>query len=227
MDGFRNPQYTGQPLGNIMFPGGYIQGMPQMAQMGVPHQMMPGPGDGRQQMALMTQAPPQRKDAKPKVMCTHPGCGKEFAWQQDLAKHVRKYHSGEEPRFACTHDGCEKKFYERKLLVAHERTHTDERPFACTFPGCDKRFPRQERPGLSPQGAAQLRGLAEMRRGGMQGSPPQRKREALAAHKLRHQQREAEKSWKAQAKGEVQAAVRGVKDELKNKTAELARASER
>ena len=46
MDGFRNPQYTGQPLGNIMFPGGYIQGMPQMAQMGVPHQMMPGPGEG-------------------------------------------------------------------------------------------------------------------------------------------------------------------------------------
>ena len=69
MDGFRNPQYTGQPLGNIMFPGGYIQGMPQMAQMGVPHQMMPGPGDGRTvpQMALMLQAPPQRKDAKPKV----------------------------------------------------------------------------------------------------------------------------------------------------------------
>ena len=140
MDGFRNPQYTGQPLGNIMFPGGYIQGMPQMAQMGVPHQMMPGDGRTVPQMALMPQAPPQRKDAKPKVLCTHPGCGKEFAWQQDLAKHVRKYHSGEEPRFACTHDGCEKKFYERKLLVAHERTHTDERPFACTFPGCDKRF---------------------------------------------------------------------------------------
>jgi hypothetical protein len=51
-----------------------------------------------------------------------------------------------------------------------------------------------------------------------------RKREALAAHKLRHQQREAEKSWKAQAKGEVQAAVRGVKDELKHKAAELAKA---
>jgi hypothetical protein len=224
MDGFRNPQYTGQPLGNIMFPGGYIQGMPQMAQMGVPHQMMPGPGDGRTvpQMALMPQAPPQRKDAKPKVMCTHPGCGKEFAWQQDLAKHVRKYHSGEEPRFACTHEGCGKKFYERKLLVAHERTHTDERPFACTFPGCDKRF--RARNALAYHLKA-LHNSGDTLRCDVEGCRfTTRKREALAAHKLRHQQREAEKNWKAQAKGEVQAAVRGVKDELKNKTAELARA---
>jgi hypothetical protein len=30
-----------------------------------------------------------------------------------------------------------------------------------------------------------------------------RKREALAAHKLRHQQRQVERSWKAQAKGEA------------------------
>ena len=180
MDGFRNPQYTGQPLGNIMFPGGYIQGMPQMAQMGVPHQMMPGPGDGRQQMALMTQAPPQRKDAKPKVMCTHPGCGKEFAWQQDLAKHVRKYHSGEEPRFACTHDGCEKKFYERKLLVAHERTHTDERPFACTFPGCDKRF--RARNALAYHLKA-LHNSGDSLRCDVEGCRfTTRKREALAAH---------------------------------------------
>ena len=90
-----------------------------------------------QNQPMMMAAPPQgpavaqapgghAHHPKPKVTCTHPGCGKEFAWQQDLAKHVRRYHSGEEPRFACTHDGCEKKFYERKLLVAHERTHTDE-----------------------------------------------------------------------------------------------------
>ena len=104
-----------------------------------------------QNQPMMMAAPPQgpavaqaqggrAQHPKPKVMCTHPGCGKEFAWQQDLAKHVRKYHSGEEPRFACTHDGCEKKFYERKLLVAHERTHTDERPFACKYPNCGKAF---------------------------------------------------------------------------------------
>jgi len=222
MDGFRNPQYTGQPLGNIMFPGGYIQGMPQMAQMGVPHQMMPGPGDGRTvpQMALMPQAPPQRKDAKPKVMCTHPGCGKEFAWQQDLAKHVRKYHSGEEPRFACTHEGCGKKFYERKLLVAHERTHTDERPFVCKYPNCGKAF--RARNALAYHQKA-LHESGVVLRCDVEGCRfTTRKSEALATHKLRHQQRAAAKVWKQQKKGEVQAAVKTAKEELRTKSAELA-----
>ena len=36
MDGFRNPSIPAN-LWGIMFPGGYIQGMPRMAQMGVPH----------------------------------------------------------------------------------------------------------------------------------------------------------------------------------------------
>ena len=75
-----------------------------------------------------------------RVRCQHPGCDKQFAWPQDLSKHVRKCHSGEPPRFECPHEGCGKRFFERKLLVAHERTHTDERPFACPHPGCDKAF---------------------------------------------------------------------------------------
>jgi hypothetical protein len=50
------------------------------------------------------------------------------------------------------------------------------------------------------------------------------KEEALAAHKLRHEQRAVEKNWKQQAKGEVQAAVRNVKDELKGKSTELQKA---
>ena len=124
---------------------------------------------------------------KPKVTCTHPGCGKEFAWQQDLAKHVRRYHSGEEPRFACTHDGCEKKFYERKLLVAHERTHTDERPFACKHPGCGKAF--RARNALAYHQKA-LHESGVVLRCDVEGCRfTTRKSEALATHKLRHQQR--------------------------------------
>ena len=144
-----------------------------------------------QNQPMMMAAPPQgpavaqapgghAHHPKPKVTCTHPGCGKEFAWQQDLAKHVRRYHSGEEPRFACTHDGCEKKFYERKLLVAHERTHTDERPFACTFPGCDKRF--RARNALAYHLKA-LHNSGDSLRCDVEGCRfTTRKREALAAH---------------------------------------------
>ena len=159
---------------------------------------------------------------KPKVMCQHPGCGKEFAWQQDLYKHVRKYHSGEEPRFTCSHEGCGKRFYERKLLVAHERIHSDERPFACTVPGCDKRF--RARNALAYHLKA-LHNSGEVLKCMVEGCKfTTRKKEALAAHKLRHQQRLAERTWKAQAKGEVQAAVKSVKDDLKGKATELTKA---
>ena len=108
---------------------GGLGGAVAMAGINAGHQ-----GGMRMGLAVAAGAP------RPKVPCQHPGCGKEFSWQQDLAKHVRKYHSGEEPRFQCGTEGCLKRFYERKLLVAHERTHTDERPFPCSVPGCDKRF---------------------------------------------------------------------------------------
>ena len=191
--------------------GKYRKSLPQ--QMGVPQQMMPT------QLALMTQPQPQRKDVKPKVMCSHPGCGKEFAWQQDLAKHVRKYHSDEPPRFACTHDGCEKKFYERKLLVAHERTHTDERPFACKYPGCGKAFRARNALAYHHKALHESGVVLRCTEDGCRFTT--RKAEALATHKLRHQQRAAAKVWKQQKKGEVQAAVKTAKEELRTKSAEL------
>jgi len=157
---------------------------------------------------------------KPKVSCTHPGCGKEFAWHQDLAKHVRRYHSGEEPRFACTHDGCEKKFYERKLLVAHERTHTDERPFACKYPGCGKAFRARNALAYHQKALHESGVVLRCTEDGCRFTT--RKSEALATHKLRHQQRAAAKVWKQQKKGEVQAAVKTAKEELRTKSAELA-----
>jgi len=104
-----------------------------------------GPGAGVDARATTSTARDARRDGgangpRPKVMCEHPGCGKVFAWSQDLAKHVKKIHNREAPKFHCAHEGCGKAFHEKKLLTAHTRTHTDERPFACPHPGCDKAF---------------------------------------------------------------------------------------
>ena len=156
---------------------------------------------------------------KPKVMCQHPGCGKEFAWQQDLSKHVRKYHSGEEPRFTCSHEGCGKRFYERKLLVAHERIHSDERPFVCKYPGCDKRFRARNALAYHHKALHESGVVLRCTEAGCRFTT--RKPEALATHKVRHQQRATAKMWKAQKKSEVQNAVKSAKDDLRSKSSEL------
>ena len=237
MDGFRS-QFGNQ----FVFPG---YGVPQM---GAPGRVMPGlqlnigqipeglglnvaptPGmstaEARRQNradGLFDSRLPMPRGPRQKARCTHPGCDKEFAWSQDLAKHVRKCHSGEEPRFVCGHEGCGKKFYERKLLVAHERTHTDERPFACKYPGCDKRF--RARNALAYHHKAIHEG-GEPLRCSVEGCKfTTKKKEALAAHQLRHEQRETEKTWKQQAKDEVQAAIKTAKDELKTKASGLVKA---
>ena len=237
MDGFRS-QFGNQ----FVFPS---YGVPQM---GAPGRLVPGlqlnigqipeglglnvaptPGmstaEARRQNradGLYDSRLPMPRGPRQKARCQHPGCDKEFAWSQDLAKHVRKYHSGEEPRFECEHEGCGKKFYERKLLVAHERTHTDERPFACKYPGCDKRF--RARNALSYHHKAIHEG-GEPLRCSVEGCKfTTKKKDALAAHQLRHEQRETEKTWKQQAKGELQAAVKTAKDELKTKASSLVKA---
>ena len=174
------------------------------ATLGVPALPLPREGEN---------APRER------VRCQHPGCDKQFAWPQDLSKHVRKYHSGEPPRFECPHEGCGKRFFERKLLVAHERTHTDERPFACPHPGCDKAF--RARNALAYHVKA-LHAETELLRCGEEGCRfSTKKKDALAAHKARHEKKAAEKAWKEKAKDEVNCAVKTAKEDLKTKTALL------
>ena len=51
-------------------------------------------------------------------------CGKEFKLASSLYTH-RKYHG--EGEFPCTH--CDRKFARNAELVAHIRTHTNEKPF--------------------------------------------------------------------------------------------------
>ena len=154
--------------------------------------------------------------------CQHPGCDKQFAWPQDLRKHVRRFHAGEPPRFECPRAGCGKRFFERKLLVAHERTHTDERPFACPHPGCDKAF--RARNAL----AYHVKALHEA--GETRACPEPgcafvtRRAEALAAHAAGHERRDAARDARARQKHEVAAAVRSAKRALSEKASELASA---
>jgi hypothetical protein len=84
--------------------------------------------------------PATSTSTRAKCVCVHPNCSKEFAWPQDLAKHVRRHHCDAQPGFLCEWNGCGKRFYERKLLAAHTRTHTDERPFVCSHAGCGSKF---------------------------------------------------------------------------------------
>ena len=168
MDGFRNPQYTGQPLGNIMFPGGYIQGMPQMAQMGVPHQDDAGPRRRAAADGADDPGAPAEEGCEAQGDVHAPGLRKGVR----VAAGPRQARSQVPQRRGTAFRVHARRVREEVLRAQaprRARAHAHGREaLRVHLPGMRQALPRQERPGLSPQGAAQLRGLAEMRRGGMQ-----------------------------------------------------------
>uniref|UniRef100_A0AAG5DTM9 Uncharacterized protein n=1 Tax=Anopheles atroparvus TaxID=41427 RepID=A0AAG5DTM9_ANOAO len=60
-------------------------------------------------------------------------CGAEFKLRVYLARHIKKFHTGE---FTCQY--CPKTFACRALLKGHENSHRDNREYACEI--CGKEF---------------------------------------------------------------------------------------
>ena len=162
---------------------------------------------------------PSLSTVRERCKCVHPGCGKEFAWPQDLSKHVRKVHEDEPPKFCCDYENCGKKFYERKLLTAHTRTHTDERPFICPHIGCDKAFRARNALAYHVKALHEITETFSCTEHGC--SFVTKRKDALVTHRLRHRRRVVTQEWKATRNETVKQAVADAKTELKDTTTEL------
>lgn len=58
----------------------------------------------------------------------------------DVSTSSRRKFPSEEKTMACTVPGCFKKFNRPARLLAHLRSHNNERPYKCTYEGCDKAY---------------------------------------------------------------------------------------
>ena len=77
-------------------------------------------------------------------------CEKRFKRKGDLRTHVAAVHDSNlevmddarqlENPFPCNHPGCGLSFKLKRLLTAHSRVHSDERPHPCTVANCKSRF---------------------------------------------------------------------------------------
>jgi hypothetical protein len=74
------------------------------------------------------------------LLCTYPGCLKEFSTRWSLNRHTR-VHTGVKP-YKCNF--CFKEFAQNCSLKRHEQTHSQERVWVCDYQGCGKRFKLKE-----------------------------------------------------------------------------------
>jgi len=74
------------------------------------------------------------------MLCTFPGCHKEFGSRWSLKRHLCT-HTGEKS-FECAK--CGKEFVQKCSLRRHEQTHTQSKAWVCTHPHCGKQFKLKE-----------------------------------------------------------------------------------
>ncbi|XP_006820276.2 uncharacterized protein LOC102802283 [Saccoglossus kowalevskii] len=70
--------------------------------------------------------------------CPEEGCGKTFAWRENIKTHLKRSHKVE--NYKCEYEGCGKLFKKRQHLKTHQYEHTDVKPYKCEYPGCNARF---------------------------------------------------------------------------------------
>jgi len=82
---------------------------------------------------LIQHAKDVHNDSQP-FKCLHAGCVKAYGNPKALKIHKRSHE--EVQRFRC--EECQAGFHVKVSLLAHMRTHTNEKSFKCSFIGCDK-----------------------------------------------------------------------------------------
>lgn len=91
-------------------------------------------------MSGESEVEPENEPSVGVLICTYPGCLKEFSTRWSLNRHTR-VHTGVKP-YKCNF--CFKEFAQNCSLKRHEQTHSQERVWVCDYQGCGKRFKLKE-----------------------------------------------------------------------------------